>query len=117
MEPRVAAKLAALRQSQIPFPLESLLRIYAKYKSNNPLYTNYFEGFKLLVDWLSPLEVPDIQRMDIPPCFHTYEVQEIASILKLDQALIYTIFWRIHYATCNRSTNTEPIVLIPRYFT
>lgn len=100
MDTSISSRLAALKAPTGTFPLEALLRIYAKYKERNPLYLNYFEGFKLLVDWLEPLEVPQLtaqELLPIPPCFHTYEIQEIAAILHLDQALIYTIFWRIHY--------------------
>ena len=97
MEAGVAAKLAELRAAteKKPFPLASLLTLYSK--APDSLYSNYFEGFKLLAKWLSPIEIPSVQEFEIPPPFHTYTVQEIAKILNCSQCVVYKTFREIYH--------------------
>lgn len=80
---------------QKPFPLWALLAIYHT-SSRQDTYCNYFEGFKLLVDWLSPIEIPHLTIEDrlksenkIPKLFQGYEIQELATILGTTQEVIY----------------------------
>ena len=90
------AKLKQQRELQRqPFPLWALLALYEK-GSRQTLYCNYFEGFKLLVAWLNPIEIPQLtieqrqeQQNRIPKMFHTYDIQEIATILNTSQESIY----------------------------
>ena len=96
MSSDVAAKLAELRAATVkkPFPLLSLLTLYSK--SPHSLYIDHFEGFKLLVDWLSPIEIPSVQEFKIPLPFHTYTVQEVAKILNCSQCVVYKTFREIY---------------------
>lgn len=91
-----ASLLANLKQKLLleskPFPLASLLYMY-EVSNRKDTYCNYFEGFKLLVGWLGPIEVPEIpaqlELKPIPKLYHTYDIQEIAIILKTSQERIY----------------------------
>lgn len=91
-----ASLLANLKQKLLleskPFPLASLLYMY-EVSNHKDTYCNYFEGFKLLVDWLGPIEIPEIpaqlESKPIPKLYHTYDIQEIAVILKTSQERIY----------------------------
>ncbi len=71
-----------------PYPLWALLQLYET--SSTLLYINHLENFRLLVDWLAPIDIPQA-----PPGFkvlklhHTYDIQEIAIILKTTQENIY----------------------------
>lgn len=74
------------------FPLYVLLTIYLK--AERECYINYMQGFKALVSWLGPIDAgisSDFIR-DYPSILTSYEIQEIASILKLEQnQIIHTI--------------------------
>ena len=61
------------------FPLSHLLYIY-EISSSKDTYINYFEGLQLLIDWLSPIELPkEISRIN--KLHNTYEIQQIATLL------------------------------------
>lgn len=72
-----------------PFPLWALLILCEKGRRES-WYCNYFEGFKLLAKWLGPIEIPQAPASTrIPRLHRTYEIQEIATILKTSQENIY----------------------------
>lgn len=74
---------------QRPFPLWALL-IFCENGHRNDWYCNYFENLKLLVQWLAPIEIPQAPASTrIPRLHRTYEIQEIATILKTSQENIY----------------------------
>ena len=88
----LAAKLTSLRASTstsyksevlTPFPLEAFLCIYNK--SGTECYINYMKGAKELIDYLSPIEIPEISYDLLPKgqpaLFHYYEVQKLAGLL------------------------------------
>lgn len=62
-----------------PFPLRYLMLLYLK----NPkeFRINYFEGFKLTVGWMLPIDIPDEAKPRLPDIFRTWEIMEIARIL------------------------------------
>lgn len=86
----ISDRLSLLKQqlevSRKPFPLWALLALYET--ASRQLYVNYFSDFKLLADWLGPIEMPEVSS-DIPKLFHTYEIQEIAKHLGTTQGQIY----------------------------
>jgi hypothetical protein len=65
-----------------PFPLWALLYLYelAPYKE---VYCNYMEGFKLLVRWLAPIEIPPLHECSnrMNRLHGSYDTQAIAAIL------------------------------------
>lgn len=66
-----------------PFPVWALLILYEN-GSSRDLYCNYFEGFKLLVEWLGPIELtPHSEPLN--RLHRTYELQELSVILKTTQ--------------------------------
>lgn len=72
-----------------PFPLWALLCIYEQ-SNRRDTYANYFEGLKLLVNWLGPVDCPAVTAdLKIPKLLHTYDAQEIARILNTKQEVIY----------------------------
>lgn len=79
-----------------PFPLKSLLIIYIK--ANRQLYINYFAGFKALVNFLGPIEIPETD-FKYKQHLGSYEIQEIANILKCPQAVIQKTFLEIEVNT------------------
>ena len=71
-----------------PFPLHSLLIMYDT--CPRELYINWMEGFKILVQWLQPIQIDQAPpNTKIPRLFRTYEIQEIAKILNTTQDNIY----------------------------
>lgn len=52
------------------------------------LYLDYFENFELLVDWLGLPESSGVKG-HIPRLLSTYEIQEIAKILRVDSYEVY----------------------------
>lgn len=74
------------------FPLKNLLVLYSRAHSKD-VYINNFQGFKLLVEWLAPIEQYQLvtATKTIPWCFHSYEIQEIARILQVPADVLYTI--------------------------
>ncbi len=76
--------------SNVGFPLHALLILYATGKPTD-LYCNDMEGFKLLVDWLGPIQIPELEVIQIPRMRENYEVQRIAMILKCDESIVYQL--------------------------
>ena len=98
---KLQEKFSSLRKVEIhepsdaPFPLISLLTLYAK--SPLELYMNYFEGFRLLANFLSPIDIPKIENnKPVPSPLNNYEIQEIARILKCNQRVIYDTLKKIY---------------------
>ncbi len=96
----IAERLAALKKGTdtsiktkeaalIPTPLSVFLSIYNQAGLDKRLggscYTNYMQGAKLLIDWLSPISIPDIDTKllpkHMPNWFHAYEIQQLAMLL------------------------------------
>lgn len=79
--------LERLKQQRLlatkPFPVWALLIIYNKSRTVDT-YCNYFEGFKLLRDWLSPIELTPHSE-PIPKLYRSYEIQELAKHLNTTQ--------------------------------
>jgi len=104
---RVAAALASLRLARKPFPLHALLTLYiknesfvdtcgeAQFRYENSLYTNYFAGFKALVRWIGPIEIPTKQYPSVHNLLISYEVQEIAKILHCSPDIIWHTFLEV----------------------
>lgn len=77
-----------------PFPLKSLLLMY--YRGNKAdLYCDYFSGFMLLRDWLSPIEFPTRTQEKLFLPLWGYEQQELSVILNCDPRLMQQIFLEI----------------------
>lgn len=101
-------RLKAQRESQRelqskPFPLWALL-YFCEIGNRNDWYCDYFSGFKLLVSWLGPIDIPNApSSLKIPRLHRTYELQEIATILNSSQESIYhghkTTFSFIQFAS------------------
>lgn len=89
----LSERLAALKQQKESekktFPLWALLHLYET-GNHNQLYLDSFAGFKLLVDWLGPIEIPVAPSSLIVPRLHqSFELQQIASILKTNYREVY----------------------------
>jgi len=85
--------LAARELSKKEFPLAALLSLYLT--APTTLYLNHFEGFKLLVKWLGPVEKSKLQPITIPKAFSTYECQEIGTILGEHPSVIYQELYKL----------------------
>lgn len=66
-----------------PFPVEYLLILYI-HSHRRDTYINHFEGFKLLLDWLSPIQLTGHSE-PIPSLYRTYELQELSKHLGTTQ--------------------------------
>lgn len=76
----------------IQFPLESLLVLYEN-ASHADVFPNYMEGFKLLADWLGPIEIPsNLEIVNIPKLRRNYELNTIADILKVPPSIVYQVY-------------------------
>ena len=64
------------------FPISSILALY-EVSSYSQTYYNYFEGFKLLASWLSPLDIPKEEELQFlnTNLLGSYDINEIAKIL------------------------------------
>lgn len=80
------------------FPLKSLLFLYltCSRKPYNCLYLSYFAGFKELVNWLGPIDIPPLTTQKIFKPFYNYEIQEIAVILNCNPAIIQSVFMELY---------------------
>ena len=85
--------LAAQKLKQQKFPLGSLLTLYSR--SPSSLYLNHLEGFKLLVNWLGPVEKSKLQPVEIPVYFCTYEINCLAEILGEHPSVIYQELYQL----------------------
>lgn len=83
------------RLQENKFPLKSLLILYMR-GNKCDLYCDYFQGFKALVKWLSPIDIPQTNAKLFLPLYN-YEQQEIARILNCDPAIIQQIFLEIYH--------------------
>jgi hypothetical protein len=73
------------------FPLKSLIALYFRAKSKD-VYCDWFAGFKLLHQWLGPIEVPQYSDLpEVPRAFWNYELQEISKIVQIDPRIIFQI--------------------------
>ncbi len=90
-------KLAEQNQLRAkPFHLKYLLILY---ETSNPddTYIGYMEGFRLLAEWLSPIDIPE-GFTNIPKVHNTYVMQQMASILGTYPGTIYhCTLSQIHY--------------------
>ena len=94
----LAERLAALRAntntstksaSKLSTPLATYLKLYGKAGldrvSGGSCYVNYMQGAKLLLTWLSPISIPEIDKAllpkKVPSWFHHYELQQISALL------------------------------------
>ncbi len=82
--------LAAFEEQRVlerkPFPVRSLLILYLR-APNYVVYKNYFEGFKLLAAWLSPIDTSAITiypRKHVSHLFMSYELNKLAEILDVN---------------------------------
>lgn len=69
-----------------PFPLSHLLYLYEISRSQDT-YINYMEGFRLLAEWLAPIELPS-SHSTIYKLQNSYELQQIAVILNTHPGII-----------------------------
>lgn len=81
-------KLDGIQQESEPFPLSRLLILYEN-ASHFDVYPQYFEGFKLLCSYLSPIDTECLTGISdsylLNKFQRNYELQEIARILNVDQ--------------------------------
>ncbi len=95
-----------------PFPIWALLILYEK---SNPrdTYVTYYEGFRLLVEWLNPIQLTPHSE-PIPKLHRSYKLQEIAYILQTSDENLYHAYitaLNILELTKNGYTPTETILL------
>jgi hypothetical protein len=83
---RLAALKAGKELERKPFPLWALIILYNRARSRD-VYCDYFYGFKLLRDWLGPIEIPE-QEIPVPNLYRSYDIQEIAYHLGCTQGQI-----------------------------
>ena len=80
-----ARKEQALIDAKL-FPAESLLKLYS-IANKKDVYCNHFEGFKLLTDWLAPIDTSAIALEDattVDSLLINYEVTVIATQLNVN---------------------------------
>lgn len=96
------ASIAATDEDKTPFPLWALLVIYEK--ANQECYINYMEGFKLLVNWLSPIAYPNHRDSDYYAAsniLRSYESRELSRILNIpEDVLIKCVVERVLPSLC-----------------
>lgn len=63
---------------------------YFECRFNNSCYLDYMKSFKLLTTFFSPIAYPTYGTIEIPRLFCTYEMQQIANHLNVEEELIYT---------------------------
>ena len=99
MNPAIASLIEKRKLANTPFPMRALLTLYTK-DSNRELYTDYFAGFKALVAWLAPIDITSkyVARKVFSPLY-TYDMQEIATILKVHPSIIQQELLEI-YTSC-----------------
>lgn len=93
---------AATDEDKTPFPLWALLVIYEK--ANDTCYINYMEGFKALVNWLSPIAYPnhrDSNYYESSNILRSYESRELSNILNIpENVLIKCVVERVLPSLC-----------------
>ena len=92
----LTSRLQELRETSTPFPLAAYLHIYQA--AIPDCYNNYFEGMKLLVNFLGAPQITALQNgkeeVRIPFLLRSYDLQELAKVLypsnrALGENLIY----------------------------
>jgi hypothetical protein len=76
------------------FPFYALLLLYDRAYSKD-LYINYMEGFKLLVDFLSPIEVPPMEECKntmVPKLYHNYDAHEIERVVGCNSKQLFKAY-------------------------
>lgn len=91
----VSRFIEAQKLKQKPFPLMQLLRLYTKARSDL-VYCNYFEGFKLLVNWLKPIDISGYAIKKVFTPLYNYEQQEMAVILGVHPSIIQQVFIELY---------------------
>lgn len=85
------------------FPLRCLLLLYTQARYS--LYIDYLAGFRVLVGWLSPIQVPPYNpSAPFSPLLYNYEQQEIARILNCDPRIIQQTFLSLALENTNERT-------------
>ena len=102
MEPNnsvLAAFIARRKQEENlrekPFPLKYLLYLYVQGHKDS-VYCKYFEGFRLLIKWLGPIESPPLTNQKVFLPFYGYEQQEIARHLNIHPAIVQSVLMEIY---------------------
>lgn len=90
MEQRILVDMARFKR----FPLWALLTLYERGHARD-LYIDDFEGFKELVAWLSPIEIPAYSIERIPKLHTNYELNKIAEILNVHPSIVYKEYKRV----------------------
>ena len=71
------------------FPLWAILALYET-SSREDTYIDYMDGFKLLVSWLAPFDIPSNYQIEsIPKIIGSYEMNEVANVLQVHPSIIY----------------------------
>lgn len=83
------AELLAKKRADAALPKPTVDLYVALYNANpRALYLDYMREFRILVNWLG-LPESSGKRGHIPPILGSYEMQEIAKILCVDQYEVY----------------------------
>ena len=77
------------KRNESPTPLSALFYLYET-AIHSDVYCNYLEGFRLLHEWLYPIEIAPFESgYKIPRLSISYELNEISRILKIHPAHCY----------------------------
>ena len=79
--------LERLKQSHSTFPLRYFLVLIANSHARDTII-NHFDGAKLLYQWLGPVERLPGYNNDLPTMFHTYEINELATLTHTHSSII-----------------------------
>lgn len=92
--------------SEIQTPIQVLFYLYEN-AAYSDVYINHMEGFRLLIEWLRPVEVPCNNSIEKIPRLHgSYEINEIAAILDLHPSIVYREYskWILTFDSSNCHT-------------
>lgn len=73
----------------VSFPLHALLILYGTGPSH--LYCDNLYGLRVLIDWLGPIGIPEMEHVPIPRLKGNYDVQRIAQILDCPESTVYQV--------------------------
>ena len=82
----IAARKLQATSDSMQFPAASLLKLYS-IANKKDVYCNHFEGFKLLAEWLAPIDTSAIALEDgstVDSLLVNYEVTVIATYLNVN---------------------------------
>ena len=82
----IAARKEQALIDSLPFLVASLLKLYS-IANKKDVYCNHFEGFKLLTEWLAPIDTSAIALEDattVDSLLLNYEVTVIAKYLNVN---------------------------------